>query len=101
MSPRPVYKPTDMMGGVPIAADKTRNFRESLCARLKSFQIRQEMELLKIPRELRNMTLGELEKRWGGSWAGTLMRIKKEEMEALEKKEREREQEGKLENGKR
>ena len=88
-----------------IVADKTRNFRDSLSARLKSFQVRQETELLKIPRELRNMSLGSLVNKWGGSWAGTLMRIKREEMEEVERKEREKEEEGKekekLERGKR
>ncbi len=56
---------------------------------------------MKIPRELRNMTLGELERKWGGSWAGTLMRIKRDEMEDMERREREREVLEKVEKGKR
>jgi len=83
-----------------IVADKTRNFRDSLSARLKSFQVRQETELLRIPRELRNMTLGEFEGKWGGSWAGTLMRLKRDEMEEEEER-REREEEERMEKGKR
>ena len=72
---------------------------------MKSFQVRQETELLKIPRELRGMTLGSLVDKWGGSWGGTLMRIKREELEESERKEREREEEEKekekVERGKR
>ena len=45
------------------------------------------------------MTLGELVDKWGGSWAGTLMRIKREEMEEAER--REREEEEKMDKGKR
>ncbi|EIW73656.1 hypothetical protein TREMEDRAFT_59829 [Tremella mesenterica DSM 1558] len=72
-------------------ADKTRAFRSHLQATLSSFLIRQETEIFKIPRELRNMTLGELSTKWAGGWASTTQRIAREKIEEAER-EREREE---------
>lgn len=65
--------------------DRTRAFQASLCATLSSFKIRQETELMRIPRELRSLTLRELRERWGGSWKGTLLKLAKERVEKREK----------------
>jgi hypothetical protein len=84
--------------------DKTRAFKASLAATLSSFMLRQEAEILKIPRDLRQMKLGDLEAKWGGSWAGTVQRIarqKIEERERAEKAERERRREEEELRGKR
>lgn len=84
--------------------DKTRAFKASLAATLSSFMLRQEAEILKIPRDLRQMKLGDLEAKWGGSWAGTVQRIargKIEEREKAEKAERDRRREEEEAKGKR
>ncbi|WVF69369.1 hypothetical protein IAT40_004145 [Kwoniella sp. CBS 6097] len=73
-------------------ADKTAYFRSVLARTLSSFRMREESEILSIPRELRSMTLGELEAKWGGGWAGTLQRIRRESFEAREKVREEREE---------
>ena len=49
--------------------------------------MRQETEILKIPRELRKMTLADLEAKWGGSWSGTLQRITRDKIDEREKEE--------------
>ncbi|WRT67697.1 uncharacterized protein IL334_004669 [Kwoniella shivajii] len=66
-------------------ADKTLFFRSILSRTLASFRMREESEILSIPRELRGMTLGELEDKWGGGWAGTLQKIRRESFEKKEK----------------
>ena len=60
---------------------------------LSSFALRQEAEILKLPRELRSMKLGDLDNKWAGSWKETVQRMlqdKIEERERAEKAERER-----------
>lgn len=76
-------------------ADKTRSFKASLEISLQAFLIRQESEIMRLPREMRTMTLGELEGKWGGSWAGTLQRIAREKIEVRLKEEEERNGRGK------
>ncbi|WWC62467.1 uncharacterized protein I303_105063 [Kwoniella dejecticola CBS 10117] len=73
-------------------ADKTLFFRSILSRTLASFRMREESEILSIPRELRGMTLGELESKWGGGWAGTLQRIRRESFEKKEKVREEKEE---------
>ena len=53
--------------------------------------MRQESEILKIPRDLRGMTIADLEPKYGGSWAGTLQRIAREKMDLRQKEEEEKE----------
>ncbi|KIR68515.1 hypothetical protein I312_100398 [Cryptococcus bacillisporus CA1280] len=77
--------------------DKLQYFRSMLTQTLSSFSLREETEILSIPRELRNMTLGELEEKWGGGWAGTFHRIKAERFEVQEKEREEREEKGREE----
>lgn len=70
-------------------------FTTALETTLTVFMARQDLEIMKIPHELRSMTLGELELKWGGTWAGTVQRIarlKIEEREREEREEREREE---------
>ncbi|WVR06270.1 hypothetical protein IAU60_003300 [Kwoniella sp. DSM 27419] len=73
-------------------ADKTHHFRQILTGTLNSFKLRQESEIVSIPRELRVMTLGELEAKWGGGWAGILQRIRRESFEARERVREEKEE---------
>ncbi|WWC96013.1 hypothetical protein V866_002880 [Kwoniella sp. B9012] len=73
-------------------ADKTLYFRSILSRTLASFRMREESEILSIPRELRGMTLAELEKKWGGGWAGTLQKIRRESFEKKEKVREEKEE---------
>ncbi|WVW84571.1 hypothetical protein I302_106605 [Kwoniella bestiolae CBS 10118] len=73
-------------------ADKTLYFRSILSRTLASFRMREESEILSIPRELRGMTLGELESKWGGGWAGTLQKIRRESFEKKEKVREEKEE---------
>ncbi|WVQ80671.1 hypothetical protein IAT38_002776 [Cryptococcus sp. DSM 104549] len=66
-------------------ADKIQYFRSMLAQTLASFRMREETEILSIPRELRKMTLGDLEQKWESGWAGTLHRIKTERFQENEK----------------
>lgn len=66
-------------------ADKTRAFKASLAAVLQSFVMRQEAEILKLPRELRSMKLSDLEGKWAGSWKETVQRMLQEKMEERER----------------
>lgn len=54
---------------------------------MSSFLLRQDAEILKIPRDLRSMTLKDLEDKWGGSWSGTVQRIARAKIEEREKEE--------------
>ncbi|WWC88775.1 uncharacterized protein L201_003688 [Kwoniella dendrophila CBS 6074] len=66
-------------------AHKSEIFRSILARTLVSFRIREESEILKIPRELRKLTLAELESKWGGGWANTLKNIRRESFDKKEK----------------
>ncbi|TYJ58528.1 hypothetical protein B9479_000737 [Cryptococcus floricola] len=72
--------------------DKVAYFRSMLAQTLASFHMREETEILAIPRDLRGLTLRELEDKWGGGWAGTLHRIKTERFEVEQKKREEQEE---------
>ncbi|ORY31366.1 hypothetical protein BCR39DRAFT_90112 [Naematelia encephala] len=74
-------------------ADKTRAFHIQLGVSLQAFLLRQETELMRLPRELRGMTLSDLEDKWGGSWSGTVQRIARERMEREEGARRRAEEE--------
>ncbi len=65
---------------------KTRQFRIALNTMLESFSRRQETEVMRIPKELRSLTMRDLNAQWGGSWSATLQKIKQA---ALEKERRE------------
>jgi hypothetical protein len=80
-----------------IVADKTRAFRSNLALAIQSFMVRQESEILRIPRELRTMTLEELNSKWGGSFSGTVQRIQRERLERMERERAEIEEAAKLE----
>lgn len=49
--------------------------------------LRESAEMLKIPRELRMMSMKELEGKWGGSWSGTVQRIARAKIEDREREE--------------
>lgn len=76
----------DLEGGRVLAKltaveDRARAFQAALSATLSSFKIHAETELIRIPRDVRSLTLRELRERWGGSWVGTLQRMAKEKVE--------------------
>lgn len=73
--------------------DKIRSFESHLNLTIQSFILRQDSELFRIPRELRSMTLRDLQKSWGGSLAGTVMRLKRDRIEMEERERMEREEE--------
>ncbi|WVN85002.1 uncharacterized protein L203_100139 [Cryptococcus depauperatus CBS 7841] len=69
--------------------DKLRYFRAMLAQTLASYRMREETEILSIPREVRKMTLGEVEAKWGGNWMETLNKVRAERFEVEEKKREE------------
>lgn len=58
--------------------DRTRVFTSALKNVLDSFLIRQESEIMRIPRDLRNQTMSTLNAVWGGDWGKTLQQLKSE-----------------------
>lgn len=76
-----------------IVEDKIRAFESHLSLTLQAFLLRQDAELFRIPRELRSMTLQDLQKSWGGSLAGTVMKLKRDRIELEERERMEREEE--------
>jgi hypothetical protein len=54
---------------------------------LESFSRRQETEVMRIPKELRSLTMGDLKAQWGGSWSVTLQKIKQAALENERKEE--------------
>jgi hypothetical protein len=86
--------------------DKIRAFQTHLTITLQSFAMRQDSEIFRIPRELRQLTVRDLRERWGGSLGGTVARMKREQIEAeervrIEKEEEERKVKEKEAKGKR
>lgn len=73
--------------------DKIRSFESHLALTLQSFVLRQDSELFRIPRELRTMTLRDLQANWGGSLAGTVMKLKRDRIEVEERARLDREEE--------
>lgn len=56
--------------------DRTRTFQAALSDLLSSFSLRQESEIMRIPKDLRNIKMGQLKEMWGGDWAATLRILK-------------------------
>lgn len=83
----PADKKQDLLDNFDLEVDhKTRQFRIALNTMLESFSRRQETEVMRIPKELRSLTMRDLNAQWGGSWSATLQKIKQA---ALEKERRE------------
>jgi hypothetical protein len=61
-----------------IVTDRTRHFHGALTDILNSFLVRQESEILRIPKDLRNVKMKDLKTMWGGDWASTLRHLKEE-----------------------
>ncbi|KAI9631916.1 uncharacterized protein MKK02DRAFT_41550 [Dioszegia hungarica] len=70
---------------------KERQFRSELQNALRAFRIRGETEINRIPPKMREMTVEEVEKMWGGNWAGTLGRMAMERQREEEGDEEEKE----------
>lgn len=73
--------------------DKIRAFESHLALTLQSFILRQDSELFRIPRELRSMTLREIQASWGGSLGETVKKLKRDRIEQEERERMEREEE--------
>lgn len=58
-----------------LVESKERQFRLHLQTVLAAFKLRQVSEIARIPPKLLKMTIEDVEKHWGGNWAGTLGRI--------------------------
>lgn len=52
-------------------ADRTRMMRQQLELALSTFLAQVDADMLKIPRSMRGMTLGELDACWAGSFVAT------------------------------
>jgi hypothetical protein len=52
---------------------------------------------VKIPRELRNMTISQLEDCWGGNWGETIKKMRRDEIERREREEEARRREAAIE----
>ena len=61
-----------------VVQDRTRHFHGALTDILNSFLVRQESEILRIPKDLRNVKMKDLKSMWGGDWASTLRHLKEE-----------------------
>jgi hypothetical protein len=48
---------------------------------LESFKRRQETEVMRIPKELRNMKMKDINTMWGGNWGATLQKLRQMAME--------------------
>lgn len=68
-----------------IVEERVRNFQAQLALTLQSFELRQNTELFRVPRELRGMTLKQVQESWGGTLGGTVARIKQEQLQAQER----------------
>lgn len=75
---------------IPVES-KERQFRSELQNALRAFRIRGETEINRIPPKMRDMTVEEVEKMWGGNWAGTLGRMAMERQREEEGDEEEKE----------
>lgn len=65
-----------------IVQDRTRHFHGALADILNSFLVRQESEILRIPKDLRNVKMKDLKSMWGGDWASTLRHLKEETLKS-------------------
>jgi hypothetical protein len=71
----------------PIVKDKIRSFEAYLTMTVQSLIMHQNSEMFRIPADLRKMTMKQVKETWGGSLGGTVMRIKREQIE-MEERER-------------
>lgn len=67
-------------------------FRRHLSTSLSAFLLHQETELARIPADLKRMTIDELDAKWGGGWAGTMLRLTEERRAEAVQRDREAEE---------
>lgn len=65
--------------------ERVRNFQAQLALTLQSFELRQNTELFRVPRELRGMTIQQVRESWGGTLGGTVARMKQDQLQAQER----------------
>ncbi|KAJ9117010.1 hypothetical protein QFC22_004668 [Naganishia vaughanmartiniae] len=61
--------------------DRTKSFRSHLDDLLTSFEIRQESAIMCIPKNLRNLSMKEMNELWGGDWSTTLRKLAEKTLE--------------------
>ncbi|KAJ9101806.1 hypothetical protein QFC21_003145 [Naganishia friedmannii] len=61
--------------------DRTKSFRSHLDDLLTSFEIRQESAIMCIPKNLRNLSMKEMNELWGGDWSATLRKLAEKTLE--------------------
>jgi hypothetical protein len=71
-----------------LVSDRTRHFHGALSDILNSFLVRQESEILRIPKDLRNVKMKDLKTMWGGDWGTTLRHLKEETLKGKMEDER-------------
>lgn len=57
---------------------------------MTSFEIRQESAIMLIPKNLRNLSMREMNELWGGDWRGTLRKLAEKTLENQNQREKEK-----------
>ncbi|KAJ9101002.1 hypothetical protein QFC20_005286 [Naganishia adeliensis] len=70
--------------------DRTRSFWSNLDDLMTSFEIRQESAIMLIPKNLRNLSMREMNELWGGDWRGTLRKLAEKTLENQNQREKEK-----------
>ncbi|KAJ9113878.1 hypothetical protein QFC19_000071 [Naganishia cerealis] len=70
--------------------DRTKSFRSHLDDLLTSFEIRQESAIMCIPKNLRNLSMKEMNELWGGDWSTTLRKLAEKTLENQNQREKEK-----------
>ena len=70
--------------------DRTQSFWSNLDDLMTSFEIRQESAIMCIPKNLRNLSMREMNELWGGDWRTTLRKLAEKTMENQQQQEKEK-----------
>ncbi|KAJ9122785.1 hypothetical protein QFC24_004216 [Naganishia onofrii] len=70
--------------------DRTKSFRSHLDDLLTSFEIRQESAIMCIPKNLRNLSMKEMNELWGGDWSTTLRKLAEKTLENQNRMEKDK-----------
>lgn len=70
--------------------DRTKSFWSNLDDLMTSFEIRQESAIMCIPKNLRNLSMKEMNELWGGDWRATLRKLAEKTMENQQRQEKEK-----------
>ena len=73
-----------------LVEDRTRSFWSNLDDLMTSFEIRQESAIMLIPKNLRNLSMREMNELWGGDWRETLRKLAEKTLENQNQREKEK-----------